>query len=125
MTTESSNDGPRAEIVSATPAHVRELLAAGLCAEEVREIEAAGSTPAAVVERSFANSTKAWTFLDGQGATVAMWGVAPWPNQPGVGVPWLATTNDFRHYALVAHRRAAEFIREMGREFPILAGRAL
>lgn len=117
-----STYNPQPRIATATREHARQLLATGLRPDEVREIEATGFTPEAILYRSLDASTMAWALLDTDAHPVAMFGVAPWPSHPGVGAVWfvsadVAIPRRFRSLGV-----ADAFIRLMGEEFPVLSG---
>jgi hypothetical protein len=121
MTTVATGDLRRVEIVPAKNVHAYELLSTGLLAAEVREIEAAGLTPEAVVYQNIETSAKAWALL-ADATPVAMWGVSPWPGHQDVGALWFVSTEDFSRHFRLAQRVAEEYIREMGEAFPVLSG---
>jgi hypothetical protein len=79
----------------ARPEHVNHMLSAGLRAADVAEIEAAsGLTPEVALSQSLTASTKAWVIVNRQGFAYAMYGVAPWPGVPTLGIPWFVATDE-------------------------------
>jgi hypothetical protein len=108
-------------IVEATYRHVRRMLAAGLRAADVQEIEAGSelSTEAALI-RSWAFSEKSWSLLVPAHGPVAMWGVAPMRDRPDIGSPWLLATDQFQYQKRTFLKHTKYYVAEMAKGFRYL-----
>lgn len=109
-------------IVPALPCHVCQMLVVGVREADRQEILASsGKSPEDALPYSLAISTKAWVLLD-KGVACGMWGIAPWPHSPALGIPWLLATSTFdRHHnrrELLRHTR--HYVEEMGKGFQFL-----
>jgi hypothetical protein len=98
------------------------MLVAGLReADRLEIVAASGKPPEVALPESLAMSTKAWVLLDG-GVAVGIWGVAPWPHTPGLGVPWLLATDrfDLHHNRRELLRYTRHYVAAMGEGFDYL-----
>lgn len=98
------------------------MLVVGLREADRLEIRAAsGKSPEVALHESLELSTKAWVLLN-KGIACGMWGVAPWPHSPGLGVPWLLATPafDLHHNRRELLRHTRRYVGEMGEGFDYL-----
>jgi hypothetical protein len=107
-------------IIPALKEHADAMLAIGLRAEDVEEIAAAsGATPEVALHLSLQLSTKAWAMIADY-RVIAMFGVAPWPSVPELGIPWLLCTDEFPKHQKEILTVTKRIVREMGEGFQFL-----
>ena len=107
------------EIVPATYEHIEQLVPR-LRVADLREIAAAtGSDPEGALAVSVGSSPVAWTWLH-RGRVMAIFGVAPYPNRPGVGIPWLLGAKGVDKHKVFFVRRSRRYVAEMLEQFPVL-----
>lgn len=81
-------------------------LASRLRAEDVAEVRAAsGHTPVQALSGAFVMSDVCYSVIDEDDQVVAMFGVAPFPERPGVGIVWFLS-------APLPFGRSKQFVRE-------------
>lgn len=88
--------------------------------EDRDELEAASGKDATMcLTEAHAMSSTCWTALE-RGVPLTMFGAAPMPGHPGVGVPWLVASPGLLPHAIPFLRRCAPFLDEMQRAYPLL-----
>lgn len=110
-----------AEIVPATQAHAAELSPLVRQADRDEFMAASGQTADEVLADGLFMSSSVWAgMLDGR--VVCMFGVAPMPDCPGVGVPWMVGSTRLDECAAVFLRqcRRSGIIRRMLESYPVL-----
>ena len=106
-------------IVAATYEHVEQLVPRMRTAD-LREIAAAtGSDPEAALAISVGSSPVAWAWLY-KGRVMALFGVAPYPGRPGVGIPWLLGAKGADKHKIFFLRQSRKYLTEMLALFPVL-----
>ncbi|MEM7200260.1 MAG: hypothetical protein AAF628_08355 [Planctomycetota bacterium] len=102
---------------AATPAHAREL-APRLRYQDVEELRASsGEEPEAALLASLAVSSKAWAGLR-DGVVQVLFGVAP--VSPGLGSPWLLSSEDIYRWPRRFYVESRHFMDLMHEDFPVL-----
>jgi hypothetical protein len=87
---------------------------------DVRELQALGVEPHAALKAGLEHPDACFTVLNGD-AVVAMFGVAPYPSDPLVGVPWLLASDDFlRLFTKPFIRRCKAYVNYMNALYPTL-----
>lgn len=107
------------KIVPATYEHAQKLVPR-LRKGDLQEIAAAtGASPEDALVSSVASSVVSWAWLC-NGRVLALFGVAPYPGRPGVGVPWLLGAKGIEKHKVFFVRRSREYVRLMLEQFPVL-----
>ena len=107
------------EIVPAGLEHALQL-APRLRKGDLDEIKAAsGQNPEDVLVFSMAMSPKSWAWLY-KGRVMAVFGVAPHPLKPGVGIPWLLAGKGVHKHRIFFVRHSRQYMDAMLDEFPFL-----
>ena len=106
-------------IVTATYEHVEQLVPR-LRAADLREIAAAtGSDPEVALAVSVGSSAASWAWLY-RGRVMALFGVAPYPGRPGVGIPWLLGAKGMDKHKVYFIRQSRKYVAQMLEHFPVL-----
>jgi len=107
------------QIVPATYEHIEQLVPR-LRKADLQEIAAAtGSDPEGSLAVAVGTSPVAYTWLH-KGRVMAMFGAAPYPGRPGVGIPWLLGAKGMDKHKVFFVRRSKKYLAEMLELFPVL-----
>lgn len=111
------------EIVPACYEHV-EQLCESLRVADLNELEASGAlahtgSPRVLLELAVALSVEAWAGV-ADGETFALCGVAPHPDKPGVGTPWMLGSPQLARHGKAVLKTCVPFIHRWLERFPLL-----
>lgn len=107
------------EIVPATAEHALSL-GPRLRKGDVQEIQASsGGNPGDVLMLSVAMSPMSWAWLY-RGRVQALFGAAPDPARPGVGIPWLLVAKGVSRHRVFFVRHSRQYLARCLESFPVL-----
>jgi len=107
------------EVVLATLRHAEDL-APRMRKADIDEVRASsGETPLEALIQSIAMSPMSWAWkVDGR--VIAIFGVAPHPNSPAVGIPWLLGCPEVEQQKIHFLRQCRGYLKQMLDAFPVL-----
>lgn len=96
-------------------------LASDLRPADLQELAALRSDPLAALLEAIEHSREAYAVTEGpQGALIALFGVAPLPEAPAIGAPWMMASPRLERVARPFLRRCRGWVGHLGREFLML-----
>lgn len=87
--------------------------------DRLEVLASCGSSPLEAVVTSFKTSLKSWCVVDA-GRPVFIFGLALWPDDTNVGIPWMLATDHIEKCPRAYSRKGLEFVNEMQSMFPVL-----
>lgn len=95
-------------------------IAANMCAEDIAELEASGyPNPLDAIKSSLADSDESFV-ASWDGKPQCVFGVAPYPHNPALGVPWMLSTGTFGSAARDFMRASRKWIADIESSYGVL-----